>query len=73
MTPEEIQNQSMDITLTEAARGQNNRFCELWPSAKQGLVLLRDFIKNPIVKATVTVIISAGDAVSSQICGNANS
>jgi len=45
------------------------RFCQLWPMGKQALEALREVVKNPIAKAAIGIVITAGDAVAGQICG----
>lgn len=71
METDEIILKADDITLeqegvAEADGGKN--FCTAWPLAKPGLEILRDIIKNPIAKAAIGIVISAGDAVSSKVC-----
>jgi hypothetical protein len=57
-----------DITLSEVSTSSNNRFCEIWPSAKTALELLQSLTKNPIVKSVIAIVITGGDAVASRIC-----
>ena len=57
-----------DITLVSAPAAQKNRFCEIWPNAKSGLEVLQSIVKNPIAKAAIGIVITAGDAVASRIC-----
>jgi hypothetical protein len=59
---------SKDITLEKSVEKQN-AFCEAWPSAKIGLELLADVVKNPFVKSAIKLVISAGDAIATSICG----
>ncbi len=56
-----------DITLSNIDAKKAD-FCSVWPQARMGLEMLKDLIKNPIAKAAVGIVISAGDAVSSKIC-----
>lgn len=66
MNAEQIVEQRNNISLiTESS----NQFCQAWPSVKQGLLLLEGIIKNPIAKGAISLVISAGDAVSAKICG----
>lgn len=57
-----------DISLLPAASTDKSKFCDVWPNAKSGLVMLQGLIKNPIAKGAVGIVISAGDAVASRIC-----
>lgn len=57
-----------DITLETSAVGESDKFCAIWPSVKSGLEILQNIIKNPIVKATIAIVIAAGDGVASKIC-----
>ena len=57
-----------DITLVGSQSNQQ-KFCQAWPTVKTGLELLLGIIKNPIAKAAVQIVISAGDAISKKICG----
>ncbi|MFN8297577.1 MAG: hypothetical protein U0T75_00630 [Chitinophagales bacterium] len=68
MESRDIINQSEAISLTGNEEAQQ-RFCELWPTVKGGLQMLVEIIKNPIAKAAIGVVISAGDAVAGRICG----
>lgn len=64
-----ITGNAKDISLTATRAGQRNNFCEIWPNAKMALEVLQQIIKNPVAKAAVGIVISAGDAVASRICG----
>ena len=66
-----IQKNAGDISLVSAkkrASAKTNKFCEVWPTAKVGLQLLQDVIKNPVVKVIINTVIAAGDAVATKIC-----
>lgn len=69
MTAKEIVANREDISLVTTAAASQGKFCELWPQAKQGLVLLQSIIKNPIAKAAIGIVIGAGDAVAKSVCG----
>ena len=56
-----------DISLSPSA--DKGKFCEVWPTAKEGLQMLKDMIKNPIAKGAIGIVIAAGDAVSGRVCG----
>lgn len=47
---------------------QRPRFCDIWPNAKTGLEMLRDLVKNPVVKVVIGTVIAAGDAIAGKIC-----
>jgi len=71
MQNDEILLNAGDITLEQNAAADadaSRNFCTAWPLAKPGLEILRDLIKNPIAKAAIGIVISAGDAVSSRVC-----
>ncbi|WP_294301725.1 hypothetical protein [uncultured Chryseobacterium sp.] len=36
-------------------------FCAVWPAAKKGLELLKEIIKNPVLKGVIGTVISLGD------------
>jgi hypothetical protein len=65
MNEKEIIISSKDISLV---KGKAADFCTIWPPTKKGLEILRDVIKNPVVKGIIGVVIAAGDAVSKEIC-----
>lgn len=58
-----------NISLIQSTQKQS-AFCQAWPMAKQGLQLLAEIVKNPFLKSSIKLIISAGDTISSSICGN---
>jgi hypothetical protein len=66
-TKEIIQNREA-ISL-EGSVEAKSQICAIWPNVKSGLTLLQGLIKNPIAKAAIGIVIAAGDAVTSQICG----
>ncbi|EHQ27964.1 hypothetical protein [Mucilaginibacter paludis] len=68
MNTSEILTNANNISLDTAAIDQN-KFCQLWPTVKEGLEILAGLIKNPIVKLTINGIIAAGDAIIGKICG----
>lgn len=57
-----------DIDTTQIDADIKKLFCEHWETAKSVLEALRDLLKNPIVKAIISTVIAAGDAVHSAIC-----
>ena len=57
-----------DITLV-GAQSDKQKFCEIWPTVKTGLELLVGLIKNPIAKGAIQIVITAGSAIASKICG----
>jgi len=64
-----ITGNAKDISLLPAPAGSKTTFCEVWPGAKKALELLQGLVKNPIAKAAIGIVIAAGDAVASKICG----
>ena len=57
-----------DISLASAPATTKNKFCDVWPGAKQALTLLQSIVKNPIAKGAIGIVIAAGDAVAARIC-----
>lgn len=57
LTESDIKNVSLERS-TESVN-----FCAAWPAAKTGLQLLRDIVKNPILKSLVGTVISLGDGL----------
>lgn len=55
-----------DNAMAEGDAGTN--FCSVWPTAKLGLDALKGLIKSPIAKVSISVVIAAGDAVSTKVC-----
>ena len=68
MNTQEIAQNVDNISLTPAATADHNKLCDIWPTVKEGLVILASVIKNPIVKLTINGIIAAGDAIIGKIC-----
>jgi hypothetical protein len=69
MNTQQIVQHNQDISL-ENVDTAKTEFCSIWPKAKEGLILLQGIIKNPIAKASIGIVIAAGDAVSKSICNN---
>lgn len=68
--PRAIVTNAADITLDKTSKKANNKkFCDAWPTAKVALGLLKETIKNPIAKASIGIVIDAGDAVAKLKCG----
>ena len=59
---------AISLDKPEGEADATNNFCTVWPTAKPGLEMLRDLIKNPFVKVSISAVIAAGDAVSSRVC-----
>ena len=57
-----------NISLSLPKGKTRTGFCEIWPTAKTALGLLRDMVKNPALKVVITTIIGVGDAVASRVC-----
>jgi len=68
MSTQEILANADNISLEPAATQDHSRLCEIWPIVKEGLEILKDFIKNPVLKAIIGSIIAAGDAIIGKIC-----
>lgn len=60
-----------DLDLEDDSMAQGDAtsgFCSIWPTAKEGLEALKGLIKSPFAKISISVVIAAGDAVSSKKC-----
>lgn len=68
MDTQEILKNANDISLEPSALDGHNKLCNIWPTVKEGLELLKGFIKNPIVKFSIEGLITAGDAIVGRIC-----
>jgi hypothetical protein len=55
-----MKNVSLNSKTVEKEKG---KFKKLWPQAKAGLTLLKDFIKNPIIVLVLSSVISIGDSI----------
>lgn len=44
-------------------------FCKAWPKVRQALEWLKDIVNNAIAKGAISLVITAGDAVQSKVCG----
>lgn len=44
------------------------KFCQIWPDVKAGLFLLQNIIRNPIAKAAIGIVITAGDSIQGFVC-----
>jgi len=67
MNTQEILSNANNISL-ETTTDAHSKLCDIWPTVKQGLQLLAEIIKNPIVKFTISGLIAAGDAIIGKIC-----
>ncbi len=68
MNTQEILKNADSISLDQAALDGQSKLCEIWPTVKEGLQILAEVIKNPVVKLTINAIIAAGDAIIGKIC-----
>lgn len=68
MAKNQIVKDAKNISLVLPKGTSRTGFCEIWPTAKTALGLLKDMVKNPALKVIIGTIISAGDAVSSRVC-----
>lgn len=60
----QITKENFSVESNAAAETSKEKFCEVWPPTRKGLEILRDIVKNPMVKMVITTIIGVGDAVS---------
>lgn len=68
MKTQEILDNADSISLEATATQNHGQLCTIWPTVKEGLTLLKEFIKNPIVKLSIAGLITAGDAIVGRIC-----
>lgn len=68
MDSQNILKNAGNISLTSAATEQHSKLCDIWPTVKEGLEILKTFIKNPVLQAIISSIIAAGDAIIGKIC-----
>lgn len=50
-----------NVSLEKSVESVN--FCAAWPAAKTGLELLKNIVKNPVVKGLIGMIINVGDGL----------
>ena len=50
-----------NVSLNKISLTSKQQFINEWSGAKSVLLILRDSIKNPIVKGVINVVISSGD------------
>ncbi len=60
----QITKENFSVESNATAETAKAKFCEVWPPTRMGLEILRDIVKNPLVKMVITTVIGAGDAVS---------
>lgn len=58
----------VEAVASEEALRPRERFCQLWPAAREGLAALRSFAPAT-VRVIIGVVLAAGDAASGQVCG----
>jgi hypothetical protein len=68
MNTNQILAESDNISLNATSAENQSKLCDTWPLVKQGLTLLSEVIKNPIIRVLISSIIAAGDAITSKIC-----
>lgn len=68
MAKNQIVTDAKNISLNLPKGATRTGFCEIWPTAKNALSLLKEMVKNPALKLIIGTIISTGDAVSSRVC-----
>ncbi len=53
-----------DVSLDEKALANGkSQFCEIWPTVKQGLEILKGIVKNPFLKTAISGLILVGDGI----------
>lgn len=62
-------NELNNVSLAaDAAAIPGNIICTAWPTAKPLLEAVRDMVKNPIVKISISAIISLVDGIYKKNC-----
>lgn len=68
MDSQDILNNADNISLTPAATEGHSKLCDIWPTVKEGLEILKSLLKNPVLQVVIGSIIAAGDAIIGKIC-----
>lgn len=68
MDSEHILKNADKISLTPAATEGHSKLCDIWPTVKEGLEILKSILKNPVLQVVIGSIIAAGDAIIGKIC-----
>ena len=58
-----------DISLDTKVLTAQNRFCQIWPTVKEGLQLLANAVNNAVVKFAINTLITAADGIFNSTCG----
>ena len=66
----EMENVSIDLEATHEGKPAKEIFCDYWETTRTGIELIGAFVKNPIVKLIVRILITVGDGISEKICGS---
>lgn len=56
------------VSFEEGTEDKQSAFCGIWATAKPALELLVAFIKNPIAKWVIEIVITVGDRVVEKVC-----
>ena len=68
MDSQHILKNADNISLTPAATEGHSKLCDIWPTVKEGLEILKSLLKNPVLQVVIGSIIAAGDAIIGKIC-----
>ena len=68
MNSQHILENADSISLTPAATEGHSKLCDIWPTVKEGLEILKSLLKNPVLQVVIGSIIAAGDAIIGRIC-----
>lgn len=68
MDSQQILDNADNISLTPAATEGHSKLCDIWPTVKEGLEILKSLLKNPVLQVVISSIIAAGDAIIGKIC-----
>jgi len=69
--PDQInQTTANQISVDHSKTDAKEFFCQNWSNARGVIQALHDLLKNPIAKAAVGIVLTAGDTLQGVICQN---
>lgn len=65
-----LENVSLDLEAIHPSTGGKIKatFCDDWGKARPTVENLLQFVKNPIVKLIIQIVLSVGDGIKGKIC-----
>jgi hypothetical protein len=58
----------VEAAVAQESFKPRERFCQLWPTAREGLAALKG-IAPATVRAIIGIVVAAGDAAAGKVCG----